>query len=835
MSALLGVDYVNTKWVGWPGLWLEPGPERDTVEELLNQKGCYPIWLTDETVRLYYNGYCNNVLWPLFHYVPLPLETRLGETMALQLQWEAYREANEQFARTVLDLYQDGDLVWCHDYHLLLLPRMLKESIPTMKVGWFLHTPFPSSEIYRTLPLREEILRGILKADLIGFHTYDYARHFVSACTRILGLEGTPEGVEDREGSVARVSVFPIGINSRKFQEGLKLPEVQGHMRELRERFAGRKVMLGVDRLDMIKGIPQKLLAFEKFLDENPEWTDKVLLVQIAVPSRVNVPEYQKLTSEVHEMVGRINGKFGSLSSVPIHHLDRSLDFHELVALYAITDVALVTSLRDGMNLVSFEYIACQQESAGVLIMSEFAGAAQSLGAGSLLINPWNVTELSQAMGEALNMSEEERWDRHTTNFTHVTTYTAQAWADTFVSELNDTHIAASIRTMHNPPPLDIPKIVPQFNRSRQRILIIGYNATLTLPPSSSQRRKREYKEKAVTGMHPGAPGILAQLARDPRTTVVIISGSECSKLESLFGHLPVWLAAENGVYVRAPAAADAPSPEWTMTMENLNMGWVESVLPVFDYFCERTPRSFVETRQFSMMWNFRNADVEFGRLQARDLLQHLLTGPISSTAVEIFQGTRSVEVRPVGVTKGATVHHILNAIVNSGQWNATCEDVGFIMTIGHFMGKDEDIFSSIEETCLEPGRTPKGLTVTTSGGRDSSHTPQYSGSFGRGVSASFYHGNSGVQHAPASAQQERGPDAADAPSRSGASNGAAGEAAASKDRMYFPNAKGGCYFCTVGRKRSAARYFVPDSNACVDLLSILSGAQGCDPAGGSS
>ena len=162
---------MNTKWVGWPGLWLEPGPERDTVEELLNEKGCYPIWLTDETVRLYYNGYCNNVLWPLFHYVPLPLETRLGETMALQLQWEAYREANEQFARAVLELYQDGDLVWCHDYHLLLLPRMLKESIPTMKVGWFLHTPFPSSEIYRTLPLREEILRGILKADLIGFHT----------------------------------------------------------------------------------------------------------------------------------------------------------------------------------------------------------------------------------------------------------------------------------------------------------------------------------------------------------------------------------------------------------------------------------------------------------------------------------------------------------------------------------------------------------------------------------------------------------------------------------------------------------------------------------------
>lgn len=235
------------------------------------------------------------------------------------------------------------------------------------------------------MPVREEVLRAVLRADLIGFHTYDYARHFISSCTRILGLEGTPEGVEDN-GALTRIAAFPIGIDPERFTAALDAPAVQGHVAKLLHRYAGRKVMLGVDRLDVIKGIPQKLLAFEKFLQEHPEWRDRVLLVQIAVPSRTDVPEYQRLRSMVHEIVGRINGAFGTLTYVPIHHLDRQLSFHELSALYAVTDVALVTSLRDGMNLVSYEYVACQSDNAGVLVLSEFAGAAQSLGAGELRV-----------------------------------------------------------------------------------------------------------------------------------------------------------------------------------------------------------------------------------------------------------------------------------------------------------------------------------------------------------------------------------------------------------------------------------------------------------------
>lgn len=241
---------------------------------------CLPVFIDQKTFDMYYNGYSNEVLWPLFHYIPLPTHDRLDAAQTLRVQWAAYQRANRLFSRAVLSAYQEGDVVWCHDYHLALLPQYLKELRPSMKVGWFLHTPFPSSEIFRTLPLRSEILRGVLHADLTGFHTYDYARHFVSACTRILGLEGTPAGVED-SGRVTRVCAFPIGVDPERFWAMLRSDSVRANIAGLRERFAGKKVMLGVDRLDVIKGIPQKLLAFEKFLEENPEWRSRVLLVQV--------------------------------------------------------------------------------------------------------------------------------------------------------------------------------------------------------------------------------------------------------------------------------------------------------------------------------------------------------------------------------------------------------------------------------------------------------------------------------------------------------------------------------------------------------------------------
>ncbi|KAK4387162.1 Alpha,alpha-trehalose-phosphate synthase [UDP-forming] 1 [Sesamum angolense] len=723
VSALLGVKEFEARWIGWAGVNVPDEVGQKALSRALAEKRCIPVFLDEEIVHQYYNGYCNNILWPLFHYLGLPQEDRLATTRSFQSQFTAYKKANKMFADVVNTNYEEGDVVWCHDYHLMYLPKYLKKYNNKMKVGWFLHTPFPSSEIHRTLPSRSKLLRAVLHADLVGFHTYDYARHFVSACTRILGLEGTPEGVED-QGRLTRVAAFPIGIDSERFIHALEAPQVQERIKELKERFSGRKVMLGVDRLDMIKGIPQKILAFEKFLEENPSWCDKVVLLQIAVPTRTDVPEYQKLTSQVHEIVGRINGRFGTLTAVPIHHLDRSLDFHALCALYAVTDVALVTSLRDGMNLVSYEFVACQDSKRGVLILSEFAGAAQSLGAGAILVNPWNITEVAAAIDQALNMSHEEREKRHRHNFEHVTTHTAQQWAEFFVSELNDTVIEAQQRTRKVPPQLAFSDAIKHYLQSNNRLLILN------------------------------------------------------------FGEYNMWLAAENGMFLRSTRG------EWMTTMpEHLNMDWVDSVKHVFEYFTERTPRSHFERRETSLVWNYKYADVEFGRLQARDMLQHLWTGPISNSSVDVVQGSRSVEVRAVGVTKGAAIDRILERL--------------FI---------DEDVY-----TFFEPELPPDSFGLPRSKVTDAIKL-----SAEKRPPPKFPTGRSSSK--PPSKSQQHGTN-----SDKKATNGASGSSKRSSSENVSWNVldlkKENYFSCAVGRTRTNARYLLNTSDDVVAFLKELAEA----------
>lgn len=376
-----------------------------------------------------------------------------------------YRQANFRFAETVRSQITPGSMVWVQDYHLMLLPMILRglvdgssggdyqkqeltkiaegieeevnissERIPDVKIGFFLHTPFPSSEIYRILPVRREILLGVLFCDLIGFHTYDYARHFLSSCTRILGLPTMPNGVEF-EGRLAHVGTFPIGIEPASFIKNLEKESVKSRIAQLEQRFNGVKVIVGVDRLDYIKGVPQKLHALELFLTQHPEWIGKVVLVQLAVPSRQDVEDYQNLRSTVNELVGRINGRFGTVEFMPIHFMHKSLPFDELCALYAISDVCLVTSTRDGMNLVSYEYIACQQARQGAMILSEFAGAAQSLN-GSIVVNPWDPQQVADAIHEAVTMDTETRAENHRKLFKYVNKYSAAFWGTSFIKEM---------------------------------------------------------------------------------------------------------------------------------------------------------------------------------------------------------------------------------------------------------------------------------------------------------------------------------------------------------------------------------------------------------------
>ncbi|KAK4094169.1 CAZyme family GT20 [Purpureocillium lilacinum] len=432
VTGLSGLSKTTSfQWYGWPGLEVPENEVDHMKKRLKDEYGAHPVFIDDELADRHYNGFSNSILWPLFHYHP-------GEITFDESAWIAYQEVNRLFAKTVIKDVQDGDLIWVHDYHLMLLPQMLREEIgdskKNVKIGFFLHTPFPSSEIYRILPVRKELLAGLLDCDLIGFHTFDYARHFLSSCSRILGCSTTPNGV-DWNGRFVTIGAFPIGIDPDKFVEGLKKPKVQERIAALSRKFEGVKLIVGVDRLDYIKGVPQKLHALEVFLTEHPEWIGKIVLVQVAVPSRQDVEEYQNLRAVVNELVGRINGKFGTIEFMPIHFLHQSVSFDELTALYAVSDVCLVSSTRDGMNLVSYEYIATQQDNHGVMILSEFTGAAQSLN-GSLIVNPWNTEELANAIHDAVTMSPEQRAANYRKLQRYVFKYTSAWWGASFVSEM---------------------------------------------------------------------------------------------------------------------------------------------------------------------------------------------------------------------------------------------------------------------------------------------------------------------------------------------------------------------------------------------------------------
>ncbi|KAI9920843.1 hypothetical protein PsorP6_002634 [Peronosclerospora sorghi] len=444
VTALNGIrDQVPFIWIGWLGEEIPHDEQSKVREKLAREFNCVPVFLSKEIAARYYNGFSNDILWPIFHYVPLPLFRPGSEKKFDFRQWDAYKLANKRFAQAVNQVYREGDFVWVHDYHLMMLPKLLRSRHPLCKVGWFLHTPFPSAEMYRMLPVGKEILEGLLGADLLGFHTYDYARHFIAACARLPGASTSPKGVE-LGNHFSGIGVFPIGIDPEHFENILNSDPTQKRIQELTTKFAGRKIIIGVDRMDYIKGIPHKLLAMERFLSLYPERRKDVVLIQIGVPSRTGVEEYQHLAASVNEMVGRINGRFGTLTHSPVHYIHQSVTPSELVALYNLADVCLVTSIRDGMNLVSHEYVMCQSQSCephrdgpGVLILSEFAGSAQSL-SGAIRVNPWNTTDMANALRYALELPLMEREYRQTNLHRYVKTHTASFWGRSFLSDLED-------------------------------------------------------------------------------------------------------------------------------------------------------------------------------------------------------------------------------------------------------------------------------------------------------------------------------------------------------------------------------------------------------------
>jgi trehalose 6-phosphate synthase/phosphatase len=645
-------------WIGWPGaLDGLSSDARAEVDRRLADLRLVGVPLTPAEIAGYYEGYSNTVLWPLFHYAAARLPQAVRD-------FDVYETVNARFADAVASRHEPGDLVWVHDYQLMLVPRMLRERIPDARIGFFLHIPFPSSEIFRLLPRRERLLDGLLGADLVGFHTATYVRHFASSVLRLLGAPTEVDRIRWHEREV-RLGVFPMGIDAAKLSSLASSPEVKALVDT--HRAGGERLLVGIDRLDYTKGIQRRLLAFEALLQRHPDLRGRVRLVQVAVPSRESVEAYRELRDEVDATVGRIQGEFATSSWSPIHYLYRNLSLEEIVALYRTADVLLVTPLRDGMNLVAKEFVASRPDEDGVLVLSEFAGAAAELSE-ALMMNPYDVEETSEVLYRALTMPPEERQTRMAILRQRVMTYDVHWWARTFVARLErvggTTAVSPGLSTAGA-----VQAAVERARAAPRLALLIDYDGTLVpLAPTP---------ELAV----PDADllALLRRLAACTGTEVHVVSGRKRSTLERWLGSLPLGLHAEHSFWTRPPRG------EWTAAEIPISE-WRGPVLAILRDFAERTPGSLIEEKTAGFAWHYRAADPEYGAAQAKELSLHLGT-LLSNVPVEILPGDMVLEVRPHGIHKGRAVAQVL----------AHSEPGTLVLAMGDDR-TDEDLFAALPD-----------------------------------------------------------------------------------------------------------------------------------------
>lgn len=650
-------------WIGTPGINVGSAEEFQRIETDLRERfDSVPLQLSAEQFDKYYLGFSNGCIWPLFHYFPQFAHYDHEE-------WETYRDVNARFCEKVLEHAGPNDTIWVHDYHLMLLPAMIREELPDAIIGYFLHIPFPSYEIFRTLPWREEILRGLIGSDLVGFHSYGYARHFLSSLLRILGLDQDFGRVNLGDRTI-RVDTFPLGVDVERFASARELPEVQDELENLREQVAGKKVILSVDRLDFTKGILERMEAFERFLATHPEWLGKVSLITLLVPSRTQVPEYQQLKKQVDETIGRINGEFGLPGWTPITYLYRFLPFEKLAPLYLLADVALVTPLRDGMNLVAKEYIAARTDDTGVLILSETAGAAAEMGE-AIIVNPHDEEMIVEALEQALNLSLEDQVERNRVMRARLKRYDTNRWAADFITQME---ALRDIRRSNLPRRLrdDLRQsLLDAYREADRRLLLLDYDGTLVkfAPTPEGARPDAELIE------------ILSELEQPENNQVVVISGRDAETLEGWLGQAGIDLVAEHGARFRKDGGGG-----WKEAEEITVGNWKEELRPVFDVFVDRTPGALLEEKGHALVWHYRRAEPGLGLQRAAELTE-TLEGYVANTSLHILQGHKVVEVKPSMVSKGRAAQ----------PWLHEKPEYDFILAIGDDV-TDEALFEALPE-----------------------------------------------------------------------------------------------------------------------------------------
>jgi trehalose 6-phosphate synthase/phosphatase len=661
-------------WIGWPGDVAQASPEQAReIDAKLRARSLLPVYFSQREVSGFYDGFSNGVVWPLFHYLldRVPIDSG---------GWRAYCRANERFADQLAQVWRPGDRIWIHDYHLLLLPKLLRQRLPGARIGFFLHIPFPAPDVFRALPWRQPLLEGLLGADLIGFHTPSYARHFRNAVQQLAAIKTAVDHFW-WEGRMVQVGAFPMGIDDERFSMLASDIDVRLRADTIRNEAHGRRILLGVDRLDYTKGIPRRLLAFQRLLEREPSLRDRVRFIQLAVPSRVDVRAYHAFRRDLDELIGRINGQFGTVDAVPIHYLFRSISRRELVALYRAADVMLVTPLRDGMNLVAKEFCASRIDDDGVLVLSEFAGAAEEL-VDALMVNPYDVEGLADSMSRALALPLEERRRRIRALRACVQQSSIHRWAASFIERLDPSIVTGSIAS-----PGPVPPVVSAVESARSvsggRItLLLDYDGTL-VPYAPSP-------ELAVPDAN--LLRLLASLAAHPLIALHLVTGRSRETADRWFGDLPADLWAEHGAVRR----------RWNQSWEWLvpqAPAWKERARTMLAAITAETPGSLLEEKGAGLAWHYRLADQELAARQ-RSRIRDDVAEAFAGQPVELLEGHMVVELRPRGASKGLVARRIMDELRAPSHLVAVGDD-----------RTDEEMFAALPETSTTI-RVGDGATV---------------------------------------------------------------------------------------------------------------------------
>ncbi|MFD2602694.1 bifunctional alpha,alpha-trehalose-phosphate synthase (UDP-forming)/trehalose-phosphatase [Flavobacterium suzhouense] len=634
----------NGIWVGWSGITedeLTP-VQSQKVDEALDAHKCIRVPLTEYEIENYYHGFSNKALWPLFHYFQAYTEFELE-------QWDSYKMVNNKFAEIVIKHAEEGDTVWIHDYQLLLLPQLLREQRPDLTIGFFLHIPFPSFELFRTCPWRDELLYGVLGADLIGFHTYDYVRHFLSSTSRLAGLDVHFNEVNYGDRTV-KVDFFPMGIDydryhSAAIEHAARPEEAKSQLRKSIEQHNSNnmesRLVLSIDRMDYTKGIPNRIKAFEYFLNKYPEFKGKVRLLMLAVPSREKVMQYQHLKRETDELVGRVNGQFATVNWTPIWYFYRSMQFDDLVDLYASSDVAMITPLRDGMNLVAKEYVATRIDGNGVLILSEMAGSAQEMHQ-ALLVNPNNFEQLADSLKTALEMPEQEQAIRLAALQKGVSKHNVETWANAFINSLTEikSQIAPVFPDRYTDG--DNEMVKNHYSKSGKKLLLLDYDGTLV-----------GFKDNPLDASpDEELYNYLDCLAKHKDTEIAIISGRDRATLENWFGHKDYTIITDHGVWLRRK------SESWTR-LAKADGDWKKNIKPILENFSDCTPGAFVEEKEYSLAWHYRRSDAELAQFRIKEI-KHMLTETLESSSLSLLEGNKVLEIKSDSVNKGRAAARLL-------------------------------------------------------------------------------------------------------------------------------------------------------------------------------